>query len=728
MQVSTTYDAIIVGSGPGGSMAAYHLAKSGARVLLLDRARFPRDKSCGDGLIGVSIDLLHDMGLSDLIARAQALKGVQLHTYSERVHLTQSHASQSDGVVIRRRILDAAMLVRAQKAGAEFQDGILVSELHREGIAGCQIVARRNGERLVFTARYVIGADGGRSVIARQAGLFRPQPVATGVARRGYYRVRNAVPEAFHIHVPLPLGEKARQFAGYGWLFPVDKTTVNIGVGLFPAGRLRRFPPLPPLLDDFVAQLQDTANIGEMELIEPAIGGLLPAGGVPSKCHDGSVFLVGDAAGLVDPFTGEGIHAAMRSGVLAARAIDHALKGADSHPANDYGRCIEREFGERIRMGERFLHSYHYASRIIEESAHQHSHIASVVREAIFGLGETTTLSCATATDLPDFTDTFTSVEVGSDRISDQLNQALTRVNPLLRRMATKMIDPALTRNRIATFLAHHAASNGRCTQSDIDAATAVELCALAFEFHASVLDHDANPVAPTPPPADATNSFVILAGDGLLTEAYTILSGLSDDVRQVVSDVAAQHCIAWLELVRLSEARRLTPDLYLSMVSQTTGALFGLSARLGAMMAGQKTEATLCAERIGRATGVATSLLVDIQNMKKDPTPDHSHPFAFRTGKRPRPFPLIWSDAHDADVAGAFDTENPNISRHLNRLRVGGAMTAARTEARAQLDLAQRETAQLDPAVDIGPLTGLTTYLHTQLESVVGGAERKAS
>jgi geranylgeranyl reductase family protein len=323
------YDVIVVGSGPAGSVAAFTLAKAGARVALVDKAPAGRDKACGDLIGPRGVRLLDDLGLSlpgaptagDMIVAGPTGRRVLLPARAGRTY--PGHA-----VIVPRARLDAHLRAAALGAGAV--------DLSRR-------VASVEDGRVMFDAGddaiadFVIGADGATSTVARAAGLVDPKRVLWGFAIRGYLRAEVALPV-----IALWNDRPRRGFPGYGWLFPgPDGANLGLGIGLghsrVDAQRAQR------QLDAFRTHLIRIGLLDSSRVL-PArlLGGWLKMGMVGTRAAEGKVLLVGDAAGLVNPLQGEGIAQALASGEAAARAV--LARPADA--AAIYRRWIDAAYGE----------------------------------------------------------------------------------------------------------------------------------------------------------------------------------------------------------------------------------------------------------------------------------------------------------------------------------------------------------------------------------------------
>ncbi len=314
---NSRYDAVVVGAGPAGSVAALVLARGGARVALADKAAFPRDKACGDLIGPRGVQVLADLGLtipdaghgSDLLAVGPSGRRSRLPAFPGRSY-------PGHGIVVPRVAFDHALREAALAAGAV---GIRarITAVERDPGAGpgapVRAVLASDGQRLAGDV--IIGADGALSPVARLAGMLDPGSALWGFAVRAY------VPG----EVPLPLlvlleSAPWRIYPGYGWLFPGADGQANVGIGVGMGGT-RRSVPLRDDLDRFTALLRSRGDLRPAAEAGPVIGGWLRMGGTGVPPAAGNVLLAGDAAGLINPLQGEGIAPAMISARLAAEAV-----------------------------------------------------------------------------------------------------------------------------------------------------------------------------------------------------------------------------------------------------------------------------------------------------------------------------------------------------------------------------------------------------------------------
>lgn len=311
----TRFDVLVVGAGPAGSITALVLARAGARVALLDKARFPRDKACGDLVGPRALQLMDDLGLpsppgldvGEMVVVGPTGRRVLLPCFAGESYPGRARA-------VPRTIFDDVLRTAALEAGAVACDGRADQPLFSDsGLEGFTV-----GGSQELRADFVVGADGATSNVAQSAGLVESSRVLWGFAVRCYVDQSVDMPA-------ITLWEPVRwhAFPGYGWIFPGRSGVANVGIGV---GTLsdrqagaRAVRQLPAYLEYLVRLgLLDTAPTGRLPR---RMGGWLKMGMVGTTPARGRVLLVGDAAGLVNPLQGEGISQAMTSGRAAAEAI-----------------------------------------------------------------------------------------------------------------------------------------------------------------------------------------------------------------------------------------------------------------------------------------------------------------------------------------------------------------------------------------------------------------------
>ncbi len=324
-------DVIVVGGGPAGSTLAWRLARDGARVVLLERTRFPREKVCGDYVEPRGLAILRDMGCLATLDARTPLPITNSSTYVEGVaryrgpipFYGRDERTPPHGYIVPRDDLDTVMLEAAEAAGATVHQETAGSAV-RIDRSGVEVEARRNGRTIRYRGALVAGADGVNSVVATAADILSDDERHIAVARRAYATGMDAdVGEAmFWFDRSL--------FPGYGWVFPMAGGRVNVGIGILAETRRRGDIAIPALFDAFLDRLRASGPPYEhLELCSTPIGGIVKTYGGAGPRHLDRGVLIGDAGSFVDPMTGEGITPAMESALLAAPVLlDSLHRGA----------------------------------------------------------------------------------------------------------------------------------------------------------------------------------------------------------------------------------------------------------------------------------------------------------------------------------------------------------------------------------------------------------------
>jgi geranylgeranyl reductase family protein len=318
---SEVWDLAIVGAGPAGAAAALRALqlRPDARVLLLDRSAFPRDKPCGDGVAPHALDALSWLGVTDPAAGFAPVRRLRLRSPGGQA---VSGTMRRPAYVIPRRVLDDRLVRAAVRRGAQLAKHVVRRVDQRLG----RVVL--DGE---IAARVVIAADGANSVVRRQIGLSPNPQSHLAVAIRGYAPAPAGPPEQLIVMT-------ADGWPAYAWSFPIGDGAANVGYGEV----LRRGPvSRERLLDRLHALLPGLAG---PDAVTQLRAHQLPLSSRRPRQPDGRVLLAGDAASLINPFTGEGICYAIRSGALAGEA---AFLGADAGRA--YRKSLRRALGRHLR-------------------------------------------------------------------------------------------------------------------------------------------------------------------------------------------------------------------------------------------------------------------------------------------------------------------------------------------------------------------------------------------
>ncbi len=322
---------MVVGAGPAGSSAARVAAQNGASVLLLDRARFPRYKTCGGGLIGISLEHVPASVLHTIEQRVTSVR------FSLRGRSRTTHRSGTPFLaLVQRERFDQALVDAAIAAGVRFEDGVTV-----RGIADDGAVVTLTTGAGELRASVVVGADGAGGRIGRHVGVT-PGGVDLALEQE---IVRPADGREWDDRVYLDWGDAA---GTYAWMFP---KTESLTVGVIQ----KRGDPdsTRAYLDRYIGQL----GLGEAEIVRSS-GHLAQWRTADSPVRRGNVIVAGDAAGLLDPFTREGISFALRSGTWAGAA-------AASADLEGYETRVHDELGGEIEAGARFLRLFERRPRLV---------------------------------------------------------------------------------------------------------------------------------------------------------------------------------------------------------------------------------------------------------------------------------------------------------------------------------------------------------------------------
>jgi menaquinone-9 beta-reductase len=348
-------DVLVVGAGPGGSATAYHLAKHGVDVLMVDRATFPREKVCGDGLTPRGVRAIQKMGVD--AADPGFVKIQALRTYGSGGVVIDLPWPELDdfpqlGLVRTRLDFDNLLVERAVKAGARFEEGTEATRPLFDGgwVQGAEV---SNGTRANIRARMVVAADGASSRFAGQAGVRRDVTRPLGIAARRYYRTARPQLPLFESFLNLWEGEGL--MPGYGWIFPVGDGVLNVGAGLLNTFRDFSKVSARKVFDVFVRQLPEEWGIREESAAGPILSGPLPMGMNRTSLAVPGMLLVGDAGGIVNPFNGEGIAYAIESGELAAELIADGLARNRPAVAQMYPTLLKERYGQYFHIGRSFV-------------------------------------------------------------------------------------------------------------------------------------------------------------------------------------------------------------------------------------------------------------------------------------------------------------------------------------------------------------------------------------
>jgi menaquinone-9 beta-reductase len=348
------YDVVIVGAGPAGSSAAISLASTNLKIALLDKSTFPRDKTCGDAL---SIDVENQLGMMspELLKSYKALTQKQA-SYGVKIVATDDNfidlplfykGEKRCGYVSPRIDFDNLLFQHAkQYPNVDTYDGSGVEKIE-EGDEHIKVYTRDH----CFTAQIIIGADGAHSIVNKHFGNIAVEKKHYSAGLRIYYEGITG----FHEDNLIELHFFKDMLPGYLWIFPLHDNKANVGIGMSSEAIANQKVKLKESLQQLIAsnpRLKD--RFKDAKPLESIKGYGLPLGSKKRNISGNRYLLTGDAASLIDPFSGEGIANAIRSGRVAAAHIKNCFE------ANDFSAKFNKAYDQEIykKMWKEFKISY----------------------------------------------------------------------------------------------------------------------------------------------------------------------------------------------------------------------------------------------------------------------------------------------------------------------------------------------------------------------------------
>ncbi len=350
-------DVLIVGGGPAGAAAGYWLARHGLHPVIVERKHFPREKTCGDGLTPRAVKQIDDMGLGKQLEQFHRYDGLRAtaHGKALELHWPSHPIYPQHGYVVRRRDLDAMVALNAQGSGAILLQGheALSPILDNGRLLGAVVIDHDTNETFEIRAKFVVIADGANSRFGRALGTTRTKAWPYGTAIRTYWQSpRHAEP---WIESALDVKDcQGNSMPGYGWIFPVGDGTINIGVGLLSTFKKFKDVNTTHLLDSYAHMVADSWGINPEQPECKATSGKIPMGGSVGPKVGANFLVIGDAAGSVNPFNGEGIDYAYETARMAASVLNDALASGDEKALLQYQQLIDDEYGQYFKVARLF--------------------------------------------------------------------------------------------------------------------------------------------------------------------------------------------------------------------------------------------------------------------------------------------------------------------------------------------------------------------------------------
>ncbi len=365
-------DVIVVGAGPAGSTAAFHLAQAGLDVLLLEKTAFPREKVCGDGLTPRAVKSLVTMGI-DISPEAGWIRnqGLRIIGGGHRLEIPWPDLAEypSFGLVRKRMDFDETLARAAQKVGARLHERTSVTGPVVDDKTGrvLGVTARATdaggvrGPETTYLAPLVVAADGNSSRLSLAVGLRPRDDRPMGVAVRTYYTSPRHEDDWLESWLELwdYSSKEPKLLPGYGWIFGVGDGTSNVGLGILNTSKAFQHVDYRVLLKGWLDHTPEEWGYRDENMTQPVRGAALPMGFNRQPHYSRGLLLVGDAGGMVNPFNGEGIAYAMESGELAADVVAQALArgdaGARERALEAYPRALKDTYGGYYTLGRLFV-------------------------------------------------------------------------------------------------------------------------------------------------------------------------------------------------------------------------------------------------------------------------------------------------------------------------------------------------------------------------------------
>ena len=348
-----TYDVIIIGAGPSGSGAALYAHRHGLNALVLEKDKFPRDKICGDAISGKSMTILKDLNLLEEACKLPSAI-VDSITFSSPDHLDvnikffqEENRQLPSGLVMRREVFDNFLFNKVKEVNPNVIENFSVTDLLIEddkvyGVRGKDAVGNEHS----FKGKIIIGADGFNSIVARKTGIYNHDSKHWVVALRQYYKKVKGLKKQIELHFVDDVQP------GYLWIFPLEDGKANVGIGMHHSSLKKRKIDLKQALKKAIQSPYFEDRFKEAVPLEEPRGWNLPVGSMHRKCYGNGFMLLGDAAGLIDPFSGEGIGNALYSARIAIDTAKNAIESDNfsGEFLSEYDKILWNEIGDELKV------------------------------------------------------------------------------------------------------------------------------------------------------------------------------------------------------------------------------------------------------------------------------------------------------------------------------------------------------------------------------------------
>ena len=354
---------LVVGGGPAGSAAAFWMARSGLDVTLVEKKEYPRDKTCGDGLTPRAILQLQEMGFDFDVPEFHRITGLRSYAGDDlmiEMPWPEHTRFPNWGGVIRRRDLDQQVARLAEKEGVRVREKTTAEPVIEKGMLTSVTLSNGAGEENV-TPDVTVIADGSMNRFGRELGTQRRRDYPLGMAARGYYSSPHSEDPFLESQLDLR-DSNGNTMPGYGWVFPLGDGTVNVGVGLLSTFRHWKDVNTTHMMNDYVATAPEYWGLSEESRLSKPMGGKLTMSYSKSPLVGLNWLTIGDAAGAINPWNGEGISYAYETGRIAADYIGQSIGADDPGLLRRYPQRLQDEYGLYYKMARIFVKLIGYPS------------------------------------------------------------------------------------------------------------------------------------------------------------------------------------------------------------------------------------------------------------------------------------------------------------------------------------------------------------------------------
>jgi geranylgeranyl reductase family protein len=347
---------LVVGGGPAGSAVAFWLARSGHDVTLVEKKEYPRDKTCGDGLTPRAVLQLQEMGFDFDVPQFHKITGLRSYAGDDlmlELPWPEHTRFPNWGGVMRRSDLDQQVASLAEKQGVRILEKTLAEPVIEAGHL-TSVTLTHNGSRDMVAPDITVIADGSMNRFGRDLGTARRKDYPMGLAARGYYTSPRSTDPFLESQLDLRDSVGATM-PGYGWVFPLGDGTVNVGVGLLSTFKRWKHVNTTKMMADYVSIAPEYWELSEESKLTDPVGGKLTMSFSKGPLVGSNWITIGDAAGSINPWNGEGISYAYETGRIAADHVGRSLATGDFGLLRRYPQHLEDEYGLYYRMSRIFV-------------------------------------------------------------------------------------------------------------------------------------------------------------------------------------------------------------------------------------------------------------------------------------------------------------------------------------------------------------------------------------